>query len=123
MAVRSRTISLGLGAYPAGVVASQPPVQQRVCALSRLRDYPRGLVKLTLGVEDLLLAAALAQASPRELRGRLCLPEIDDKALSGLKFSDALPRHLAVATLATRLADLDHAAAVPAEPVRFARSL
>ena len=36
---------------------------------------------------------------------RLCLPEIDDKALAGLKFSDALPRHLAVATLATRLAD------------------
>lgn len=59
----------------------------------------------------------------KELRGRLCLPEIDDKALSGLKFSDALPRHLAVATLATRLADLDHAAAVLAEPVRFERSL
>src|ERR1035441_3331047 len=59
----------------------------------------------------------------KELRGRLCLPEIDDKALSGLKFSDALPRHLAVATLATRLADLDHAAAALAEPVRFERSL
>ena len=55
----------------------------------------------------------------KELRARLCLPEIDDKALAGLKFSDALPRHLAVATLATRLADLDHAAAVLAEPVRF----
>ncbi|MGH3256061.1 MAG: hypothetical protein ACRDOU_11840 [Streptosporangiaceae bacterium] len=57
----------------------------------------------------------------RELRDRLCLPEVDDKALSGLKFSDALPRHLAVATLATRLADLDHAATVLAEPVRFER--
>lgn len=54
-----------------------------------------------------------------ELRDRLCLPEIDDKALSGLKFSAALPRHLAVATLATRLADLDHAGAVLAEPCRF----
>ncbi|MGE5291714.1 MAG: helicase-related protein [Micromonosporaceae bacterium] len=37
-----------------------------------------------------------------ELRDRLCLPEIGDKALAGLKFSAALPRHLAVATLATR---------------------
>ena len=57
----------------------------------------------------------------RELRDHLCLPEIDDKALDGLKFSDALPRHLAVATLATRLADTEHAAAVLAEPVRFER--
>jgi Lhr-like helicase len=57
----------------------------------------------------------------KELREHLCLPEIDDKALAGLKFSDALPRHLAVATLATRLADLDHAAAVLAEPSRFER--
>ena len=57
----------------------------------------------------------------RALENRLCLPEIDDKALAGLKFSDALPRPLAVATLATRLADLDHAAAVLAEPVRFER--
>lgn len=54
-----------------------------------------------------------------ELRDRLCLPEVDDKALSGLKFSAALRRHLAVATLATRLADLDHAAAVLAEFCRF----
>jgi ATP-dependent Lhr-like helicase len=54
-----------------------------------------------------------------ELRDRLCLPEIDDKALAGLKFSAALPRHLATATLATRLADLDHAAAVLAEPASF----
>ena len=57
----------------------------------------------------------------RELRDRLCLPEIDDRALSGLKFSDALPRHLAVTTLAARLADLDHAATVLAEPIRFER--
>jgi ATP-dependent Lhr-like helicase len=58
-------------------------------------------------------------AAVRELRDQLCLPEIDDKALSGLKFSDALPRHLAVATLATRLADLENAASVLKEPCRF----
>jgi ATP-dependent Lhr-like helicase len=53
------------------------------------------------------------------LEGHLCLPEVDDKALAGLKFSDALPRHLATATLAARLADLKHAASVLTEIVRF----
>jgi ATP-dependent helicase Lhr and Lhr-like helicase len=53
---------------------------------------------------------------------RLRLPEINDKALVGLKFSDALPKDLAVATLAARLADLDGAAAVFDEPVRFVAS-
>ena len=53
------------------------------------------------------------------LEGHLCLPEVDDKALAGLKFSDALPHHLATATLAARLADLKHAASVLAESVRF----
>jgi ATP-dependent Lhr-like helicase len=57
----------------------------------------------------------------RALRDRLVLPDIDEKALTGLKFSEALPRHLAVATLATRLADLGHAADVLGEPVRFER--
>jgi ATP-dependent helicase Lhr and Lhr-like helicase len=53
------------------------------------------------------------------LEHHLCLPEVDDKALAGLKFSDALPRHLATATLAARLADLDHASSVLAESVHF----
>jgi ATP-dependent helicase Lhr and Lhr-like helicase len=55
------------------------------------------------------------------LQDHLVLPEVDDKALAGLKFSEALPRHLAVATLSTRLADLEHAASVLAEPIRFER--
>jgi ATP-dependent Lhr-like helicase len=55
----------------------------------------------------------------RSFGGRLVLPSVDEKALAGLKFSEALPRHLAVTTLATRLADLDHAASVLEEPVRF----
>jgi ATP-dependent Lhr-like helicase len=53
---------------------------------------------------------------------RLCLPEVDEKALVGLKFSDALPKRLAMATLAARLADLDGAARVLDEPVRFSFS-
>lgn len=55
------------------------------------------------------------------VRDRLCLPEVDEKALTGLKFSEALPPHLAVATLAERLADLDHARAVLTESARFER--
>ncbi|MGC4898088.1 DEAD/DEAH box helicase [Micromonospora echinospora] len=50
---------------------------------------------------------------------RLCLPDIDRRAVAGLKFGAALPERLAVATLAARLADLEAAAAVLAEPVRF----
>jgi ATP-dependent helicase Lhr and Lhr-like helicase len=53
---------------------------------------------------------------------RLCLPDVSDKALVGLKFSDALPKRLAIATLAARLADLDGAAAMLAEPSRFVLS-
>jgi ATP-dependent helicase Lhr and Lhr-like helicase len=50
---------------------------------------------------------------------RLCLPDVDDRALAGLKFSEALPERLAAATLAARLADLDSAARILGEPVRF----
>ncbi|WBB47308.1 DEAD/DEAH box helicase [Verrucosispora sp. WMMA2044] len=50
---------------------------------------------------------------------RLCLPEVNKKALDGLKFSEALPERLALATLASRLADLGGATAVLQEPTRF----
>jgi hypothetical protein len=50
---------------------------------------------------------------------RVCLPDVDDRALRGLKFSEALPYRLATATLAARLADVPHAAAVLGEPSRF----
>ncbi|MGH3252404.1 MAG: hypothetical protein ACRDOI_40180 [Trebonia sp.] len=92
-------------------------------------------VKATLGavadetqrVDDLSirLRADLRPSSWRRVvdavRDRPCLPEVDEKALAGLKFSETLPRHLAVATLAVRLADLDHAQAVLMETVRFER--
>jgi ATP-dependent Lhr-like helicase len=51
---------------------------------------------------------------------RLCYPQVDRKALEGLKFSEALPETLAVATLAARLADLSGALRVLEEPTRFA---
>ncbi|WP_433792663.1 DEAD/DEAH box helicase [Actinoplanes sp. CA-252034] len=50
---------------------------------------------------------------------RLCLPEVNKKALDGLKFSEALPERLALATLASRLADPDGATAVLQDPTRF----
>lgn len=58
------------------------------------------------------------RAETTDAAQRLCLPEVSDKALAGLKFSVALPQRLAQATLAARLADLPHAAAVLREPVR-----
>ena len=59
------------------------------------------------------------KAALTDVEERLCLPSVDDKALDGLKFSVALPRHLAEATLAARLADLDGARIALAEPHRF----
>jgi hypothetical protein len=48
-----------------------------------------------------------------------CLPEVSKRALDGLKFSEALPERLAVATLAARLADVRGAERVLDEPTRF----
>jgi ATP-dependent Lhr-like helicase len=50
---------------------------------------------------------------------RLCLPDVDERAVVGLKFSAALPHHLAVSTLAGRLADIGSAAQVLTEPTRY----
>ncbi|MGW0665466.1 DEAD/DEAH box helicase [Streptomyces sp. NPDC002746] len=50
---------------------------------------------------------------------QLCLPSVDPRALNGLKFSVALPKRLAEATLAARVTDLDGAAEALREPVRF----
>ncbi|WP_440065564.1 DEAD/DEAH box helicase [Streptosporangium sp. OZ121] len=46
-------------------------------------------------------------------------PQVDDRALNGLKFNTALPRGLAVETLAARLADFPAAASVLSEPTRL----
>lgn len=52
----------------------------------------------------------------------LVLPDVDPRAVHGLKFSAALPQRLAIATVAARLADFDGARAVLTEPVRFETS-
>ncbi|MCQ4207767.1 DEAD/DEAH box helicase [Streptomyces longispororuber] len=49
----------------------------------------------------------------------LVLPDVDQRAVRGLKFSAALPHRLAITTLAARLADFDGARAVLSEPKHF----
>jgi ATP-dependent Lhr-like helicase len=90
-----------------------------------LKATLRGVADEAQRVDDLSirLRADLRPSTWRDLvdavQDRLCLPEVDEKALAGLKFSEALPRHLAVATLAARLADLNHARVVLMESTRF----
>jgi ATP-dependent Lhr-like helicase len=62
------------------------------------------------------------KAAAADAADRLCLPDIDESALEGLKFSEALPERLATATLAARLADLESAATVLSEPIRYSWS-
>ncbi|MEV6032760.1 hypothetical protein AB0L65_16495 [Nonomuraea sp. NPDC052116] len=47
------------------------------------------------------------------------LPDVDRRAINGLKFSAVLPERLAVATIAVRLADFEGAYAALTEPVRL----
>ncbi len=62
---------------------------------------------------------AIWKAGVEAGRSRLALPTVDEDALAGLKFATALPRPLAAATLAARLADLPAAEAALRAPVRF----
>jgi ATP-dependent Lhr-like helicase len=59
------------------------------------------------------------RAGTEDAAKRLSLPDIDEASLRGLKFAEALPERLAVATLAARLADFEGALTALAEPVRF----
>ena len=50
---------------------------------------------------------------------RIVLPNVDPRAVKGLKFSTALPANLASAVVAERLADLEGAAELLGRPTRF----
>jgi ATP-dependent Lhr-like helicase len=67
------------------------------------------------------LTPAIWKVAVSDADERLCLPGVDDEALNGLKFSIALPRHLAEATLSARLTDLEGAHRSLSEPVRFSQ--
>ncbi|WP_328677732.1 DEAD/DEAH box helicase [Streptomyces sp. NBC_00343] len=82
------------------------PVQRPTDCYLRLRE--------DLNTDMWRTAIDAVQASPA-----LVLPDVDHRAVRGLKFSAALPERLAVATLSMRLADFDGARAVLLEPKRF----
>ncbi|MFI1563988.1 DEAD/DEAH box helicase [Streptomyces sp. NPDC020490] len=59
------------------------------------------------------------RAAAADAGNGVTLPEVDVRAVRGLKFAEALPPRLAEATLAARLADAQGARALLAENVRF----
>lgn len=59
------------------------------------------------------------QAACTALAHHLVLPDVNPRAVQGLKFSAALPEHLAARTVAARLADFDGARSVLDEAVRW----
>ncbi|MEU5566140.1 DEAD/DEAH box helicase [Micromonospora musae] len=93
-----------------------------ISTLSDIADpsqrYDDASIRLRPDLDREILRKSLADASER-----VCLPEVNPKALAGLKFSEALPERLAVATLAARLADIPGAAAVLTEPARMSHLL
>ncbi|MFC8515669.1 DEAD/DEAH box helicase [Streptomyces sp. NPDC057257] len=67
--------------------------------------------------EDLTLADW--RAAHDNVGETLVLPDVDRRAVRGLKFSAALPERLAVATVAARLADFESARLILGESARF----
>ncbi|WP_371478810.1 DEAD/DEAH box helicase [Kitasatospora sp. NBC_00315] len=65
------------------------------------------------------LTAEMWQRARTSAGGSLVFPDVDRRAVKGLKFSAALPERLATATVAARLADFPGAAAALAEAVRL----
>ncbi|MFF1302888.1 DEAD/DEAH box helicase [Streptomyces sp. NPDC058307] len=59
------------------------------------------------------------RAARENVGENLVLPDVDRRAVRGLKFSAALPERLAVATVAARLADFESARSVLGEATRF----
>lgn len=86
--------------------------------LSGLADPLQGRADLYIRLRRVLTPAEW-RVGIADATGRLCLPDVEEKAMVGLKFNTALPQRLAFATLATRLADLPSAHAVLNEPSRF----
>jgi ATP-dependent Lhr-like helicase len=118
--------------HPAGTVVSRVPggdvrwwtwagLRANATLIATLRDMADSAQRL----EDFyirLRSDVTLEAWQAALAGvteRLCLPDVDNKAVDGLKFSVALPRHLAEATLAQRLADFDGATIALTETHRF----
>jgi ATP-dependent Lhr-like helicase len=63
------------------------------------------------------------RAAVADAEACLTLPEVDSRAIRGLKFAEALPPRLTEATLAACSADEEGARAALTEPVRFVRGI
>ncbi|HET9899353.1 MAG TPA: DEAD/DEAH box helicase [Streptosporangiaceae bacterium] len=118
-------------AHPAGTVISRRRDDVRwwtwagykanatlAATLSDLTDDMQRFTDASIRLRSDLTREMWKEAT-RDAADRLCLPDIDRRALAGLKFSEALPPRLATATLAARLADLSSAARTLDETVRF----
>ncbi|GAA2814142.1 hypothetical protein GCM10010441_43560 [Kitasatospora paracochleata] len=65
------------------------------------------------------LTAEMWHAARAATGDHLVFPDIDRRAVKGLKFSTALPERLAIASVAARLADFKGASAALREPARL----
>ncbi|KFU81959.1 ATP-dependent helicase Lhr and Lhr-like helicase [Amycolatopsis lurida] len=121
----------GLAAHPAGTVVSRNGMDIRwwtwagyranatlAATLGGLTDEKQRFddvsIRLRTDLTSEIWRTGFSSAS-----SQLSLPEVDERALAGLKFNEALSERLAIATLSARLADLDAASAVLSEPARF----
>ncbi|SCE83374.1 ATP-dependent helicase Lhr and Lhr-like helicase [Micromonospora haikouensis] len=86
--------------------------------LREVADPVQGHGDLYVRLRDDLTAARWRDVR-EAVADRIRLPEVDSRALAGLKFSAALPPALAGATLSARLADLRGAREVLSRPARF----
>lgn len=88
-----------------------------VATLGSLADATQRCDDMTVRLRSDLAAGEL-HGELDELAAMLVLPDVDPRAVRGLKFNEALPERLATSTLAARLADLEGALRVLREPVR-----
>jgi ATP-dependent Lhr-like helicase len=121
----------GLTAHPAGTVISRSGMDIRwwtwagyhanatlAATLPGLTDEKQRFDDVSIRLRT-DLTSEIWRAGTSDAPGQLSLPEVDERALAGLKFNEALPDRLAIATLSARLADLDAASTVLREPARF----
>ncbi|MFV2195462.1 DEAD/DEAH box helicase [Nocardiopsis sp. LOL_012] len=88
--------------------------------LSSVADPVQRPTDLSVRLRGDLTASAWNKARrDAEASGSLVLPDVDPRAVRGLKFASVLPERLAVATVAARLADFGGARALLNEPVRL----
>ncbi|MFI6796162.1 DEAD/DEAH box helicase [Streptosporangium canum] len=91
-----------------------------VATLPSVADPVQRPTDFSVRLREDLTSAAWREARVSAGNGEfLVLPDVDHRAVAGLKFSAVLPERLAVATVAARLADFEGARAALTEPVRL----